>query len=341
MSLFLFKDNVSTTLANAALSTDTTLVVATGHGADFPAPGAGQKLSVTLEDTSGNIEVVYCTGITSDTLTVVRAQEGTTALGFASGSRVEMRVTSGVLAVILQKSGGDTLSGTTNLSGVLALGGGGSIQGGEFTGALRGGPGQTVNQILVPVTSGDPTASGSVILTKANLLNNLPSGVGVISSGMVLMWNGASGSIPTGYLLCDGTSGTPNLKDQFIVGAGNLYAWGSSGGSAATATGSTDPSGSLSVAGHALTIAELPAHHHSMWTGGYAANGSNSALVTLLNGGTQQNTFPAGASGISGNQIIGDTGSGNTHTHGLTGGLAHTHSITLPPYYALFFIQKA
>lgn len=340
-NVFLFANNASSLAASAILSGDTTIVV--DSAASFPTPSAGQQLAVTIEDTSGNIEVVYCTGITSNTLTVVRAQEGTSAQGFASGSRVEMRVTEGVLASFLQKHGGDTLTNTTDLTGVLALGSSGSIQGGEYAGgAVRGSPGETDNELVVPSGGGAPTIGGSDILTKANLASTLPSGFGLVASGMVLLWNGASNAIPSGYVLCDGTNSTPDLKDAFVVGAGATFTLGDTGGTAWASfgtSGSANPLSGISVAGHALTTAELPVHNHTMWTGGFAG-ATGSGIVTLLTGGTQQNVFPAGESGISGNQIIGNTGSGDSHTHTLSGSLAHTHSITTPPYYALFYIMK-
>lgn len=343
MTLFVFQDNVSTTNANAIATTDTTVVLATGTGSQFPAITAGHQAAVTVEDVSGNIEVMYATGITGDTLTVTRAQEGTAAQNFASGSRVEMRVTSGVLAAMLQKNGGDTLTGTTTLNGTLTLGGSGSIQGGEFTGALRGAPGVTGNQILVPSGGGGATAGGSLILTAANLSSNVPSGFDFMHTNMIALWNGLSSAVPSGWHICDGTSGTPDLRDRFVVGAGNTYSYGSTGNAN---TGSTDPSGGISVGAHALTVAEMPIHGHTMWTGGYAG-ATGSGIVTLLNSGTQQFLFPAGESGISGNQIIGNAtndgtnfAAGNSHTHPLSGNLAHTHTYSLPPYYGLFYIMK-
>lgn len=50
-------------------------------------------------------------------------------------------------------------------------------------------------------------------------------------TGMVTMWAGAIGSIPTGWQLCNGSGGAPDLRDRFIVGAGNSYSIGNSGGS--------------------------------------------------------------------------------------------------------------
>jgi hypothetical protein len=49
---------------------------------------------------------------------------------------------------------------------------------------------------------------------------------------MIISWSGAVGAIPYGFALCDGTNGTPDLRDRFIVGAGGAYAVGATGGSA-------------------------------------------------------------------------------------------------------------
>ncbi len=50
--------------------------------------------------------------------------------------------------------------------------------------------------------------------------------------GGIIMWSGATNNIPSGWALCDGQNGTPNLQDKFIVGAGNTYAVDATGGSA-------------------------------------------------------------------------------------------------------------
>ncbi len=48
--------------------------------------------------------------------------------------------------------------------------------------------------------------------------------------GMILMWSGAIVDIPSGWALCDGTQGTPDLRDRFIAGAGILHDVGDTGG---------------------------------------------------------------------------------------------------------------
>ena len=70
-------------------------------------------------------------------------------------------------------------------------------------------------------------------------VNNAPAsspsywaGAGLVPSGGIIMWSGSIVSIPSGWYLCDGTNGTPNLRDKFIVGAGSAYAVAATGGAA-------------------------------------------------------------------------------------------------------------
>lgn len=52
----------------------------------------------------------------------------------------------------------------------------------------------------------------------------------MLNSGVIVLWFGAIGNIPTGFVICDGNNGTPNLKNKFIVGAGDTYAVDDTGG---------------------------------------------------------------------------------------------------------------
>lgn len=59
--------------------------------------------------------------------------------------------------------------------------------------------------------------------------------------GIITIWSGAIVNIPIGWILCDGTHGTPDLRDRFIVGAGTTYNPGDTGGTAEHLhTGTTD-----------------------------------------------------------------------------------------------------
>ena len=54
---------------------------------------------------------------------------------------------------------------------------------------------------------------------------------GAFVTGMIIAWYGSTGNIPTGFVLCDGNNSTPDLRDRFIIGAGNNYSVGATGGS--------------------------------------------------------------------------------------------------------------
>lgn len=97
------KNNASGTLATAINASDTGIVLTTGNGASFPTLGASDYFYATLESTGGTLEIIKVTARSGDSMTVVRAQEGTTAQSFAAGSRIELRVTAqSVLDVVDQ-----------------------------------------------------------------------------------------------------------------------------------------------------------------------------------------------------------------------------------------------
>lgn len=61
--------------------------------------------------------------------------------------------------------------------------------------------------------------------------NVVSTGSGAFQAGMIIAWSGSTASIPTGFVLCDGSNSTPDLRDRFIIGAGNNYSVGATGGS--------------------------------------------------------------------------------------------------------------
>lgn len=161
-----------------------------------------------------------------------------------------------------------------------------------------------------------------------------PSDAGTVPPGGIIMWSGTIANIPAGWALCDGTNGTPNLRDRFIVGAGGAYAPGATGG----------------VDSVALTEAQMPAHTHyfnqntsvagthvhlTMHTQsgnvfGYDATTHSSLFIQTT--GTTQTLQSAQTSGAGG------------HAHNVQGptdskgsGQAHENR---PPYYALAYIMK-
>lgn len=90
----LFKNNAETTLSSGINNSVTTVPVTSA--AVFPTPTANDVFFATIDDGS-NIEVVKVTGISSNDLTVVRAQDNTSAAAFGSGAKIELRLTAKVL----------------------------------------------------------------------------------------------------------------------------------------------------------------------------------------------------------------------------------------------------
>lgn len=87
------KNNAVGYLATAISASDVGVVLQSGNGTSFPSLAATDYFYATLVSTGGTQEVVKVTARSGDTMTIVRAQEGTTANSFAVGSRFELRVT--------------------------------------------------------------------------------------------------------------------------------------------------------------------------------------------------------------------------------------------------------
>ena len=87
------KNNAFGFLQSAISNSDTTAVLTTGTGANFPTLSSGEYFYATISPIAGASEIVKVTARSGDLLTIVRAQEGTSALSFPAGSRVELRVT--------------------------------------------------------------------------------------------------------------------------------------------------------------------------------------------------------------------------------------------------------
>ena len=96
---------------SAGISTSaTTIVLDSGQGARFPTLGSGDFFFATLIDTSNNLEIVKVTARSTDSMTVVRAQDNTSAAAFAIGDRFELRPTAALFEAVSLTDGG-TVSG--------------------------------------------------------------------------------------------------------------------------------------------------------------------------------------------------------------------------------------
>jgi len=89
---------------NAGITnSDTTIVLKSGEGARFPTLTAGDYFYATLIDTSNNLEIVKVTARSTDTMTVVRGQDGTSARAYATNDRFELRPTAALFSEFAER----------------------------------------------------------------------------------------------------------------------------------------------------------------------------------------------------------------------------------------------
>lgn len=144
---------------------------------------------------------------------------------------------------------------------------------------------------------------------------------GLVPIGGIILWSGATTTIPHRWQICNGTNGTPDLRDRFIAGAGSTYAVGDTGG----ATSNTPSAFSHD-------------HNHDGTAVATHANHTHNAGLALGN-------IPGGGANNAWNQTASSSVETPALSHSVTqptGHSNHTFSAipTLPPYYALAYIMR-
>ena len=203
--------------------------------------------------------------------------------GDGTGTSVGLNVGSGKTLTV---AGTQTVSGTQNVTGLFQLDGAAGTSG----------------QVMVSAGSSATPIWGNAFV-----------------SGMIMLWSGSIASIPSGWLLCNGASGTPDLRDRFIVGAGNNYAVAATGGTADAVVVSHTHTASSAVTD--------PGHVHYTY-GAYGGGGNPGGSLNVNNPGGQNQAVTTATTGIT-------VATTNTAT-----GVSGTNQ-NLPPYYALAYIMKA
>jgi len=328
-----FANNATALLAGTITNTSTTIQVATGAGALFPSLSGTEYFIGTINDTAGNVEYFKCTAISGDNLTVVRGQEGTTALGFTANlARVEYRMTAGQASSFLQKDG-DTLTGPLNGGGQTitnaVLGTSVSMESASeiVNTPIRGATGVTTNQITVPSNGSRPQIGGVNI----SLVTDPTT---AFTIGMIMLWNEAIGNVPAGWQICDGTNGTPDLRDKFVVGAGNSYTLDES--VTLTVATTSVSAGTPTINPVTLTVGNLPSHAHP-----FDYFFGNSAAVIYTPGGGPGGNYIEGGGG-SGTRVSfagSSTGSGTSFTPTAAALGGHSHSVSLTNAVAIYYIM--
>ncbi|KMW71366.1 hypothetical protein TI10_21070 [Photorhabdus luminescens subsp. luminescens] len=215
----------------------------------------------------------------------------------------------------------------------------------------------------VKASNGINVDSNGVSVKAGNGIKVDNNGVSIDSSkilprGMIVMFSGSS--VPTGWALCDGNSGTPNLIDRFILGGKLSDINGKSNDKASGSTNAkefkintTNKKLTISIKGTKLSQKQIPEHRHIGGMAYYNGTGSKYGSFRIKTEQSKQidnnpdkldfmsSTLGGRRNLFSGNDIspyylyTSNTGSGEEHTHAVDA----SANIT-PPYYILAFIMK-
>jgi len=193
---------------------------------------------------------------------------------------------------------------------------------GDITGSSFSGSGANLTDI---------PDSAIAALTASKLTGALPAisganltGIEAFVQGMIILWYGNTGNVPNGFALCDGNNGTPDLRNRFVVGAGDTYNPDSTGGSSSVT----------------LSESQLPSHTHtaSVTDPGHVHTTSFDNKKYFPGGGSTSIGY-GGAGGYPA-----DVFSMNSQSTGISVSNSSTGSgasiENRPPYYALCYIMK-
>jgi microcystin-dependent protein len=173
------------------------------------------------------------------------------------------------------------------------------------------------------------TIGGTNVTATAAELNT--ASTHYVPTGGIIMWSGSIASIPTGWVLCNGSNSTPDLRDRFVVGAGSTYSVDDTGGaSTVTLTEANLPAHKHTASSTSTSTVSDPGHAHPYSrTGAYY--GTPTSPYSHPAGGFQTVNTSSSTTGIS-------VSTSTTTTTSNTGsGTAHENK---PPYYALAYIMK-
>lgn len=186
--------------------------------------------------------------------------------------------------------------------------------------------------------TGNITVTGTVSATNYGLNT---SGNGPIPQGGIIMWSGSTP--PTGWALCNGNNGTPNLEGRFIVGFDSGNSDYDQPGNRSTGGGTNgEDGGEESVQ---LMTNQMPSHNHGRGTLANTLGGSHSHTVPVDRHGAGGSNTVYSPVGQNGTAIVDPrTSTAGNHSHAITGSTASAGSgqshENRPPYYVLAFIMK-
>jgi len=234
-----------------------------------------------------------------------------TVLGNTTAAGTGVAVPAGK-SVLLRSDGTNIVEQLNHITGSLSIGGNASVTG---TTTL-------LDDLILNSSSG---TSGQVVVSQG--AGNPPVWGNAFVAGMIMMWSGTIATIPSGWALCNGSGGTPDLRNRFIIGAHSDDA----GVAKTTITGSPTQTGGSKdaiVVSHNHTANSSvtdPGHVHT-WTRTVVGN-TNAGTDTAGNFATSATNTSSAVTGISVSTSVSSTGSSGTDAN-------------LVPYFALAFIMK-
>lgn len=285
---------------------------------------------VVYDDVAGTIAIGQEVSVTSNVTFNNGNFNGTLSVGSISNVEAAINSATGALDTLTT----DSVSEGTNLYFTTSrarnsITAGTGVTYNSSTGAISIGQAVNTNSNVTfnnATFNGDMTVSGTINGTQF-------PGTLAFPIGGIILWSGSISNIPSGWALCNGSNNTPDLTDRFVIGAGDHYDVGDTGGAESVT----------------LTSSQMPYHSHS-----------SGSLATDIAGQHQhqiyandRNTYSGQLDGVGAfrddaERLLEDWAdtirpAGN-HTHnisgttgGVGGGLGHENR---PPYYALAYIMK-
>jgi microcystin-dependent protein len=227
-------DNLSNSHVIIKMYVSDTIVGIVSKDATFTPSGSGISGFATIAP-GFNLSTAVSNAVFTGTATTANNSTYLNSLASSQFMRSDANTsTTGSLTV--QSLSIATTSGTTNLTST----GNVSINGGNISLVSSG-----KVSAPTPTASSNDNSIATTEFVKSQIVTEIPS-------GMIVLWSGSVASVPTGWYLCNGSNGTPDLRGKFIIGAGGSYSPGATGGNA-TVT---------------LSVSNLPAHNHDFSVSG-------------------------------------------------------------------------
>ncbi|QFT56595.1 phage tail protein [Microbulbifer sp. THAF38] len=156
---------------------------------------------------------------------------------------------------------------------------------------------------------------------------------------LIYIWGGEIKDLPAEYKLCNGSNGTRDLRNRFVLGAGGSYSAGASGGATTARTSKNGAhSHAITVNNHTLTLSQIPSHRHHHDLGRYDDSTQGTPQQHWILRGYDRGNWDNAL-----NTYTRYSGGGGAHNHtaSASSNNGHDHTVAiLPPYYALAYVQR-